>query len=157
MKLYVIGAAIVMVGGTAFAAGPDDHTHSEETLPVGQPGTAPEVDRTIEVRMFETGGRMGFEPAELEIEQGATIRFEVTNTGDLDHEIVFGTREANLEHRAEMTEMPGMQHSDPNALHLAPGKSGQIVWTFEKAGTFQFACLIPGHMEAGMHGPITVQ
>jgi uncharacterized cupredoxin-like copper-binding protein len=50
-----------------------------------------------------------------------------------------------------------MEHDDPNAIRLAPGKTGDIVWSFANTGTFQFACLIPGHMEAGMHGPIHVQ
>ncbi|NDW02705.1 plastocyanin/azurin family copper-binding protein, partial [Salipiger sp. PrR002] len=29
-------------------------------------------------------------------------------------------------------------------------------WTFGEPGTFEFACLLPGHYEAGMHGPLTV-
>ena len=31
-----------------------------------------------------------------------------------------------------------------------------MIWTFTNAGTFEFACLIPGHYESGMHGPISV-
>ena len=34
--------------------------------------------------------------------------------------------------------------------------TGELIWTFSQPGTFQFACLIPGHMEAGMQGPLTV-
>jgi Cu/Ag efflux protein CusF len=49
-----------------------------------------------------------------------------------------------------------MEHDDPNSVRLDEGKSGEVIWTFSKAGTFEFACLIPGHYESGMHGPITV-
>jgi uncharacterized cupredoxin-like copper-binding protein len=39
---------------------------------------------------------------------------------------------------------------------LAPGKEGEIVWQFTKAGTVNFACLMPGHYEAGMKGQVKV-
>lgn len=84
------------------------------------------------------------------------MRFVVTNTCYLDHEIVFDTVEANAEHAFVMQAYPDMQHDDPNAISLAPGESGELIWTFSQAGTFQFACLMGGHMEAGMHGPLSV-
>lgn len=40
--------------------------------------------------------------------------------------------------------------------HVAPGRTGEIVWHFNRAGEFDFACLIPGHHEAGMVGRIKV-
>ncbi|NDV00912.1 cupredoxin domain-containing protein [Pseudoroseicyclus tamaricis] len=155
MKTRILAAALALAASTAFAAGPDDHTH-DDTHSVGQPGTAAEVDRDIEIDMVETADGMGFEPSELTVEEGETIRFAVTNRGDLDHEIVLGTEEGNLAHMEEMAQMGQMDHRDPDALRLAPGEAGELIWTFSNAGTFQFACLIPGHMEAGMQGPITV-
>ena len=50
-----------------------------------------------------------------------------------------------------------MNHSDPNSLRLGPNEKGEILWTFSNAGTFEFACLIPGHYEAGMHGEIYIK
>jgi uncharacterized cupredoxin-like copper-binding protein len=41
--------------------------------------------------------------------------------------------------------------------HVDPGQRGEIVWTFNRPGNFEFACLIPGHFEAGMTGRILVQ
>ncbi|CKT70589.1 Uncharacterized copper-binding protein [Mycobacterium tuberculosis] len=40
--------------------------------------------------------------------------------------------------------------------HVAPGKTGEIVWTFNRAGEFDFACLIAGHYQAGMVGKVKV-
>jgi len=56
-----------------------------------------------------------------------------------------------------MKKFPDMEHDDPNAKSVDPGKTAEIVWRFTKAGTFEFACLIPGHREAGMHGTVTVK
>ncbi|SCW80184.1 Copper binding protein, plastocyanin/azurin family, partial [Rhizobium mongolense subsp. loessense] len=51
---------------------------------------------------------------------------------------------------------PEMEHDDPNSIRLPAGQSGEIVWKFTTGGEFKFACLIPGHYEAGMHGDVTV-
>ena len=43
---------------------------------------------------------------------------------------------------------------DPNGKRVEPNKSAEILWRFTKAGTFEFACLIPGHYETGMKGTV---
>ena len=154
MKHLALSAVLLAAAGSAFAAGAGDHRHGD--MPAGQPGDTSAIDRVIEIRMVETEDGMGYEPAAFEVEAGETIRLAVTNAGVLPHEIVLGTKASNRAHQEEMAGMADMAHDDPNALQLAPGESGEIVWTFTDEGTFQFACLIPGHMEAGMHGPITV-
>jgi uncharacterized cupredoxin-like copper-binding protein len=125
-------------------------------MKVGVPGDPADVTRTIDVTMRETDdGRMLFEPRALDVEQGATIRFNVINAGALEHEFVIDTVEGNERHKKAMAEME-MEHDDPNSVRLDAGASGEVIWTFDNAGTFEFACLMPGHYEAGMHGPITV-
>ena len=61
-----------------------------------------------------------------------------------------------LEHLEQMRKFPDMEHDEPSKITLGPGKQGEIVWQFTKAGVVDFACLIPGHYEAGMKGAITV-
>jgi uncharacterized cupredoxin-like copper-binding protein len=56
-----------------------------------------------------------------------------------------------------MKKYPEMEHDDPNAKRVAPNKAGELLWRFTKRGEFEFACLIPGHREAGMHGKIIVK
>jgi uncharacterized cupredoxin-like copper-binding protein len=56
-----------------------------------------------------------------------------------------------------MERFPEMEHDDPNGKRLAPQTSSDIIWKFTKKGTFEFACLIPGHYQAGMHGLIMVK
>jgi uncharacterized cupredoxin-like copper-binding protein len=59
-------------------------------------------------------------------------------------------------HAALMQKFPSMEHEDPNAVTVEPGKTGTLIWQFTRAGKFDFACLVPGHFEAGMIGRIEV-
>lgn len=143
----------------------EGHDHATDhmgMMEVGMPGDPADVTRTVEIRMVETDdGEMLFEPDDttietLAFEAGETVLFKITNEGELDHEFVLDTIANNEKHRELMQKFPEMEHDDPNSITLAPGETGEIAWTFANRGDFQFACLIPGHMEAGMHGPIEV-
>lgn len=120
----------------------------------GKPGDPAKVSRTVEVLMDDT---MRFTPAQVQVKKGETIRFVVVNKGKLPHEMVIGTMKELDEHAGMMSKMPNMKHSEPNQVELASGQRGEIVWTFDKPGNFTFACLIPGHREAGMVGQLAVQ
>jgi uncharacterized cupredoxin-like copper-binding protein len=124
-----------------------------EQKPWGIAGDASEVDRTIEIRMTD---QMRFTPDRLQVRQGETSRFVHRNDGKILHEFVIGTRAELDEHVAMMARFPGMQHDEPYMAHIAPGQSGEMIWTFNRAGEFDFACLIAGHYQAGMVGTIRV-
>ncbi|MDH5531036.1 MAG: copper-binding protein [Paracoccaceae bacterium] len=148
--------------GPSFAAGTHDGGHSNDhagmakEMMIGMPGDPAKVTRTIDVSMRETDdGEMLFEPGSLDFLRGETIRFNVINNGELEHEFVIDTMMGNAEHKEAMAKMD-MEHDDPNSVRLDPGASGEVVWTFSNFGSFEFACLIPGHYESGMHGPIMV-
>jgi uncharacterized cupredoxin-like copper-binding protein len=119
----------------------------------GQPGDPAKVTRTIELTMHDT---MRFTPEEIQVRSGETVRFVIKNTGNIPHEMVIGSVADLRAHAAEMQKMPGMLHAEPNMITLGPGTIGDLVWQFEEPGTVDFACLIPGHMEAGMVGKVTV-
>ncbi|WP_227268016.1 copper-binding protein [Roseobacter weihaiensis] len=151
----VLAAPVFAAGAHSGGHGSAEADHAAMML-VGMPGKAADVDRTIDVTMRETDdGQMIFEPASFDFDAGQTIRFNVKNDGELEHEFVIDTVERNVEHKAMMAEMD-MEHDDPNSVRLDAGAEDDVVWTFTNAGTFEFACLIPGHYESGMHGPITV-
>ncbi len=119
----------------------------------GIAGDAKDVRRTIAIRM---GDNMRFTPDTLTVKQGETVRLVMTNDGKLLHELVIGTRQVLNEHAAQMLKFPNMEHDEPYMAHVAAGKKGEIVWTFNRAGDFDFACLIAGHYQAGMVGKIKV-
>lgn len=163
MKALFIAAGLAATFATAATAGGNhagghSHGHGEAgMMAIGKPGDPAQVKRTVMITMRESDdGDMLFKPETLTIGEGETIRLQFRNEGELEHEFVMDVEEGILEHKALMEKFPEMEHDDPNAIRLGPGESGEIVWTFAKAGKFQFACLIPGHYEAGMKGRITV-
>jgi uncharacterized cupredoxin-like copper-binding protein len=120
----------------------------------GRPGDPAQVQRTVPMQMDDS---MRFTPTEITVKVGETVRFFIVNRGQLVHEMVIGTRAELDEHAEMMKKMPDMQHDEPNQIKLKAGQRGGIVWTFDRPGSFAFACLVPGHKEAGMVGTITVQ
>src|SRR5690606_22485585 len=105
---------------------------------------------------LRTDDSMRFTPAKLQVRQGETVRFIHRNDGRLMHEFVLGTRQTLDEHAAEMLKAPGMAHGEAYMAPVAPETQGEMVWTFNRAGEFEFACLIAGHYQAGMRGSIEV-
>ncbi|MFN4277790.1 MAG: plastocyanin/azurin family copper-binding protein [Ferrovibrio sp.] len=121
---------------------------------LGEPGDPKAKARTINVVMTD---EMRFSPETVTVKRGETIRFVVKNAGELRHEMTLGTMEELVEHAAVMEKHPDMEHDDPNAVTVEPGQTKTILWKFTKAGSFDFGCLVPGHMPAGMKGRIVVR
>lgn len=109
--------------------------------------------RVIEVKMTDN---MRFSPDRIEVKEGETVRFVIKNDGKMLHEMVIGTKKELDEHVALMLKFPNMEHDEPYMAHVSPGKTGEIIWTFNRAGDFMLACLVAGHFQAGMIGAITV-
>lgn len=147
--------AVVSVGILASAAPVlADAGHGSGALPFGRPGKANQVTRTIQISMSD---EMRFTPASIQVKRGETVRFVVKNSGEMKHEMMLGTKKSLPEHAAVMQKFPDMQHEEPSAITLDPGKTGELVWQFTKDGEFMFGCLMPGHYEAGMVGSLTVE
>lgn len=137
-------------GGQAAVAEPGDDA---EQMAWGIAGSPSKVSRTVEFSMDDA---MRFTPGKLTVKEGETVRFKVANKGKLLHEFVIGTLDSNAEHAELMMRFPNMEHDEPYMAHVAPGETGEIVWHFNRAGQFQFACLIAGHYQAGMVGDLSV-
>lgn len=119
----------------------------------GIAGDAKAARRSITVGMSDD---MRFTPSQITVKLGETVKFTIKNTGQILHEFVIGTKQELDAHAALMLKFPNMEHSEAYMAHVPPGKTGHIVWTFNKAGDFDFACLMAGHYQAGMVGHITV-
>jgi uncharacterized cupredoxin-like copper-binding protein len=100
---------------------------------------------------------MRFVPDRIEVRLGETVRLVHRNAGKVMHEFVIGTKKELDEHAALMLKFPNMEHDEPYMAHVPPGGRAEIVWTFNRAGEFDFACLIAGHYSAGMVGKIMVR
>jgi uncharacterized cupredoxin-like copper-binding protein len=125
----------------------------KEQKPWGIAGDLSGVKRTV---TLTKDGKMRFTPDTLSFKEGETVRFIVKNQGKLLHEMVIGTRAELDTHAALMEKFPNMAHDEPYMAHVDPGKQGGLVWTFNRPGDFEFACLVAGHFAAGMKGRIKV-
>ena len=140
--------------GDAAHAGTKPAVVRKEQKAWGVAAGAKAARRTIAIDMSDA---MRYSPAALTVRQGETVRLAITNRGQAMHELVLGTRAELEEHAALMRKFPEMEHDEPWMAHVPPGKTVNIVWTFNRAGSFHFGCLIPGHFEAGMVGTVEVQ
>ncbi len=173
MKTHTLAALLLAAGLplAALATGQHNHGHGHghsHDMPAShgnmtaagqatlssRPGDPDRVTRAIEVVLSDD---MRFTPSSLDVKAGETIRFFVHNVGQVDHEMVIGQLDDLKAHAREMQDNPGMPHKEPNQVYLKPGERGDMVWQFSKAGTVDFACTVPGHLEAGMVGKVTVR
>lgn len=156
---FIAAAAMITWATGTFASetaskGPSNapsHSHGIDAL--GKPGVAAQVNRTVTIEMADS---MRFTPSQVEVKQGETIRFVVKNTGKLKHEFNLGTDKDLKAHAEVMKKFPEMEHDEPNITSVAPGGTGEVIWQFTKAGNISFACLHPGHYDAGMKGSVVV-
>src|SRR5215831_5139203 len=156
LGILLTASAAILTTGVAMrlpASAHEDHGR----FSAGEPGDPKKPARIVEVRMFEGGGKMGFEPARIEVRRGEQVRFVLRNGGEEDHEFILATVAENRKHAEVMKKHPEMEHYDPNGKRVLPHGNGEIVWKFTKRGEFEFACLIPGHYEKGMFGKIIVK
>jgi len=146
-------AAALLAGAAGIASALADAGH----FSAGVPGDPKRPARTVTVLMHDDEGKMRFVPERVAVKKGEQIRFVLENKGVLKHEFTLASAADNRKHAAVMQKHPGMEHDDANAKSVDTGKRNEILWRFTKVGTFEFACLIPGHYEAGMHGAVTVK
>jgi uncharacterized cupredoxin-like copper-binding protein len=149
MKMLLAAAlTTALIFSTALALADGGHSHG-----IGKPGDRKKVSRTVDVTMND---QMRFVPDSVRVKRGETIRFVVRNIGQMKHELVIGMEKDLKEHATAMQKHPEMEHDDPNAVSVEPGRTGELIWQFTQTGNLKFACLVPGHFEAGMVGRLTV-
>jgi len=160
--IFALTAILALAPPPAFSDAGHDHgkkgaVYDGHAAALGEPGDPKARGiRTIEVLMTD---EMRFKPAQLQLTKGQTVKFVVRNMGLQRHEFVLGTPDELTKHAIEMEKFPEMEHDDPNAVSVEPGKTGELVWKFTKAGAWEigYGCLLPGHFSNGMKGRIVVR
>lgn len=158
LATIIVALGLALAGADAIAHGDESHKPKDaqvvtEQQDWGIAGGAKAARRTLRVTMTDN---MRFTPDRLEVRQGETVRIVLANEGKMLHEFVLGTKKELDGHAELMAKFPNMQHDEPYMAHVPPGETGEIVWTFNRAGEFAFACLINGHYRAGMIGSVNV-
>lgn len=158
-SMFTAAAALVLALASG-AACAHEGTHKNPNAPVrkeqkpwGIAGDAKAATRTVDIAMTDD---MRFTPSSVGVKEGETVRFVIRNKGRLVHEMVIGDRKTLDAHAALMVKFPTMEHDEPYMAHVPAGRQETLVWTFNRPGDFDFACLVAGHYQAGMVGKITV-
>ena len=158
----MLSAVIVLASLPGAALAHNGIDHADGHYAFGHPGAAKDATRTVKI----TASDYSFAPTDLTVSKGETVKFVVTNTSKHMHEFTVGDEDSQLEHRksmaamGDMHDMKGMDgdHAMPsNSVHVPPGKTGELIWTFEGTSNLLFACNFPGHADLGMEGKITVK
>ena len=153
LTIYAIAACTTILASASAAYASGNHAGGHGGDSIGKPGTAAKVTRTVTVDMTDD---MKFHSSLIDVKLGETIKFVAKNSGKVKHEMVLGTEKDLRDHYEVMKKNPEMEHADANMVTVAPGKTGEIIWHFSKAGKVDFGCLQPGHFDAGMKGSISV-
>ena len=136
---------------------------------IGVKGNEKDVDRVITVLMYDNY----YQPNNFKIKKNETIKFIITNKGELVHEFNIATKDMHLKHQPEMLKMVeneilladridtqkmmeiskkdhSMAHKHSNSVLLSPGESAELIWKFSNTLDIEAACNVPGHYEVGM-------
>jgi uncharacterized cupredoxin-like copper-binding protein len=119
----------------------------------------PQAAQTIEITLTE----FGIQSPLTTFQAGQPYRFVITNAGALNHE--FTIMPPMSADAGTSMEGHSMEHMAGALLHvgedeLTPGGVVTVEFTFSEAtnlGEIEFACHLPGHYEAGMFIPISVE
>jgi uncharacterized cupredoxin-like copper-binding protein len=170
-KNRMFAAAIAMAIATASQSHAGGVHGSSHGATAGEQGKLSDVSKTIQIDMYDNY----YEPENIDVKKGETIRFVINNKGMLVHEFNIGTPEMHEGHQEEMLMMiqhgiiqggklnrdlmemdmgngQTMKHDDPNSALLAPGETAEMIWKFSDDGNIEYACNVPGHYPAGMYG-----
>jgi uncharacterized cupredoxin-like copper-binding protein len=151
--ISILAAASLLAAGAALAStGHGAHTS-------GHSATAKAAARIVKLDASE----YAFSSKAISFKAGETVKFVITNKGKQKHALTIGTAAEQAEHQAEMEKMAAMNHDEnehampANSIHVAPGETREMVWSFNAPGQLLFACSYPGHADLGMTGDITVR
>ena len=155
-----VAAAVLSAGLLSAACGSGGGVDNDATSTgVGAPADAAKATRTVELR---AGDDLRFQPDQVQVKVGETVTFRIVNVAGVEHDFTLGDESVQSDHEKEMQAMSsGGDHAhamgdSANAIHIAPGQTKDITWTFTKAGTTLYGCHEPGHYASGMKGTITV-
>ena len=146
--------AVIALSATACASDPTTTPETDSPFTFGSPAEPADADRVIEIR---TTNELVYEPSDISVEAGETVTFRLTNEGNLDHDFTLGDQETQDEHEAEMAEMSGMSHAEPNVILVPAGETAELTWKFGESGMVLIGCHQPGHYAGGMTGQVTIE
>jgi len=94
-----------------------------------------------------------FVPDRLRVVEGTEVRFVLSNSDPIGHELIVGPPSIHARH-ATGTEPYHLPR--PGELSVGPDEQGVTSYVFDDPGTVEMACHLPGHYAFGMRGEVEV-
>jgi uncharacterized cupredoxin-like copper-binding protein len=94
-----------------------------------------------------------FVPSYVRVVAGTEVRFVVSNSDPINHELIVGPDDVHDRHR-NGTEP--YHDPRPGELSVGPDEQGVTSYVFDEPGVVEMACHLPGHYEFGMRGEVEV-
>jgi uncharacterized cupredoxin-like copper-binding protein len=173
LAALVIGVtSLTILSVAAVACGSSGSTDQDEKSATGTAGTMTGAAEAMTEATGETvvveASEFKFAPSTIRIPAGKPVKVVLNNGGNIEHEIlirdlsvkIVATETSHDMHSAGEAGMRAMsEHVKAGRFHVHAGPGGEAseVMQADAAGTYDFACEIPGHKEAGMVGRIEVQ
>ena len=113
-------------------------------------GCAPSDEQVVELTVRHSR----FEPMEVRIPVGTTVRFVIRNLDPIDHELIVGPPAVHDRHEEGRERH---HHGDvPGEVSVRIGGTAETTYTFGRPGRVAFGCHLPGHWAYGMRGRVVV-
>ncbi len=146
-KGVLLGGFLALVVAAGCARGPTPTTGAAPASPTGP----------VEVKVTLTEFKI--EASLTSFKVGVPYRFVVTNAGKVPHELMIMPPVTGEMKGMSMEELDKMALAMIKEEDLPAGATKTLDFTFTTlpTGSLEFACHVPGHYEAGMRLPITVQ
>ena len=85
-------------------------------------------------------GDFYFKPDKFAVKAGTPVKFIVKNEGKVEHSFT----------------LPDVGKGMKAEIRMKAGETKELPITFNDVGTFKLVCAVPGHLDSGMKGEVTV-
>ncbi len=94
-----------------------------------------------------------FEPSEVRVPAGRPVLITLRNDDPIGHEWIVGPPEIHQVHRSGTDPV---HDTRPDEVTVPAYETRTTTLTFDRPGTYEFICHLPGHEAYGMKGTLTV-
>jgi nitrite reductase (NO-forming) len=148
---------LASAANTSHAHDDDEHEeeHDDEAAEEPDDDADVQVDRTITVVMTE----FAYEPAEIAVTLGETVRLVLVNEGGVLHDLTADVFQGDAHAVGAAAHDHGDNgHDEGDGFHAAAeaGDRAELIFTAAEVGEFDLFCSVPGHRDLGMTAVLVV-
>lgn len=141
VRAMIAAMAAVATMAAGYHATARDASGSDQALGPGPVTVVVEIEHSA------------FTPSALRVRRGTEVRFVVDNDDPINHELIVGPPEIHDRHRDGTEAQHGVVDGE---VSVPAGARALTSYTFDRTGTVEMACHLPGHYDFGMRGTIEV-